>query len=159
MKLDHCAAHADSADLGMSCYRIRHDDGRIATPAEIWAAMVPRQFEIAKNGFGDNGMMDIEAELRGYAVDHAPDGWPAIRMDKLMQAANEIDRLRSELIPAWNDAGEAATLAAAAEDALEWLDLIDRLHGSGAWKFSSSENLQRLRGCQASLRARLRHNV
>ena len=46
MKLDHCAAHTGSADLGMSCYRIRHDDGKIATPAEIWAAMVPRQFEI-----------------------------------------------------------------------------------------------------------------
>ena len=102
-------------------------------------------------------MMDIEAELRGYAVDHKPDGWPAIRMDKLMQAANEIGRLRSELIPAWNDAGEAATLAAAAEDAIKWLDLIESLNASGAWKFSG-ENLQRLRGCQASLRARLRYN-
>ena len=103
-------------------------------------------------------MMDIEAELRGYAVDHEPDGWPAISMDKLMQAANEIGRLRSELIPAWNDAGEAATLAAAAEDADEWLDLIERLHSRGVWKFSDGESLQKLRECRKSLRVRLRHN-
>ena len=68
--------------------------------------------------------MDIEDELRGYAVDHEPDGWPAIRMDKLMQAANEIGRLRDELSPTWNDVGEAATLAAAAEDADERLALL-----------------------------------
>ena len=66
-------------------------------------------------------------------------------MDKVMQAANEIDRLRSELIPTWNDAGEAATLAAAAEDAIEWLNLIERKNASGKWKFSACENLQKLR--------------
>ena len=103
--------------------------------------------------------MDIEDELRGYAVDHEPHGWPAIRMDKVMQAANEIGRLREELIPIWNDAGEAATLAASAEDADEWLDLIERLHSRGVWKFSDGESLQKLRGCRESLRARLRHNV
>lgn len=103
--------------------------------------------------------MDIEDELRGYAVDHEPDGWPAIRMDKLTQAANEIGRLRGELSPTWNDVGEAATLAAAAEDADKWLGLIERLHDRGVWKFSDGENLQRLRGCRESLRARLRHNA
>lgn len=103
--------------------------------------------------------MDIEDELRGYAVDHEPDGWPAIRMDKLMQAANEICRLRDELTATWTDAGEATTLAAAAEDADEWLAMIEKLHGRGVLKFSAGESLQKLRGCRESLRARLRHSA
>ena len=67
--------------------------------------------------------------------------------------------LRYELRPMWNDVGEAATLAAAAEDADEWMALIECLHARGVWKFSDGESLQKLRACRESLRARLRHNA
>lgn len=79
--------------------------------------------------------------------------------DLIYEAVEEIEMLRDELRPMWNDAGEAATLAAAAEDADEWLLLIERLHGRGVWKFPDGESLQKLRCCRESLRSRLRHNA
>src|SRR5574337_43630 len=74
------------------------------------------------------GWMDIVAELRGFEIDHEPDGWPGVRMRQISALCDETDRLRDMLRPEWNEEGEAMTLASAAEDADEWLALIERLH-------------------------------
>jgi len=98
--------------------------------------------------------MDIVAELRGFEIDHEPDGWPGVRMRQISALCDETDRLRDMLRPEWNEEGEAMTLASAAEDADEWLALIERLHndGLGPWKFSDAHSLDRLRGCRRALR-------
>src|SRR5574337_1287155 len=100
------------------------------------------------------GWMDIVAELRGFEIDHEPDGWPGVRMRQISALCDETDRLRDMLRPEWNEEGEAMTLASAAEDADEWLALIERLHndGLGPWKFSDAHSLDRLRGCRRALR-------
>ena len=97
---------------------------------------------------------DIVAEMRGYAEDHEPDGWPAVRMCQITALCDEADRLRSEMRPEWDAAGEAQTLAAAAEDADIWLALIERLHndGRGPWKLSDATSLEKLLGCRRALR-------
>src|SRR5574337_513308 len=74
------------------------------------------------------GWMDIVAELRGFEIYHEPDGWPGVRMRQISALCDETDRLRDMLRPEWNEEGEAMTLASAAEDADEWLALIERLH-------------------------------
>ncbi len=38
--------------------------------------------------------MDIVEEMRGFEIDHEPDGWPAVRMRQVSALCNEIDRLR-----------------------------------------------------------------
>lgn len=105
--------------------------------------------------------MDIVAELRGFEIDHEPDGWPGVRMRQISALCDETDRLRDMLRPEWNEEGEAMTLASAAEDADEWLALIERLHndGLGPWKFSDAHSLDRLRGCRRALRHFLVANV
>lgn len=67
-------------------------------------------------------------------------------------AGERIEELEADSRPEWNDIGEAATLAGAAEDADEWLALIERLHHAGRWKFSDSDSAEKLRGCRQVLR-------
>lgn len=43
-------------------------------------------------------------------------------------------------------------LLAAAEDADEWLALIERLHALRRWKFSEPDSLEKLRACRSELR-------
>lgn len=43
-------------------------------------------------------------------------------------------------------------LLAAAEDADEWLALIERLHSLRRWKLSEPASIKKLRGCRAELR-------
>lgn len=38
--------------------------------------------------------MDIVEEMRGFEIDHEPDGWPGVRMRQVSALCNEIDRLR-----------------------------------------------------------------
>ena len=57
--------------------------------------------------------------------------------------------------PQWSESGEAVNLHAAAEDAEEWLALIQRLHGAGKWHFSKSDTADKLAGCRAALRKQL----
>ena len=105
--------------------------------------------------------MDVVEDLRGFETDHEPDGWPAVRMRQISALCDEADRLRGTLRPERDDAGEAMTLAAAAEDADEWLALIERLHkyGRGPWKFSQPDSLEKLRGCRRALRRFLTPNT
>lgn len=39
---------------------------------------------------------DIVAEMRGFADDHGPGGWPAVRMSQISALCNEIERLRKD---------------------------------------------------------------
>lgn len=125
---------------------------------------------------------DLMAEMRGFEEDHEPDGWPAVRMRQISALCDEVERLREQLAaaiaaetkaqdrcadledalrPEWDENGEGRTLAAAAEDADEWMALIERLHnnGRGPWKFSDATNLERLRGCRRNLRRCLTPNA
>lgn len=60
--------------------------------------------------------------------------------------------MTTHTIAEWDEHGYPKTLAAAAEDAYEWLVLIDRLHTRGSWKFSQPDSLEKLRGCMKNLR-------
>lgn len=61
--------------------------------------------------------------------------------------------------PEWDDDGMPTNLLAAAEDADEWLALIERLHGLRRWKFSEPDSLTKLRACRAELRRFMTPNV
>ena len=61
--------------------------------------------------------------------------------------------------PEWDDDGMPTNLLAAAEDADEWLALIERLHGLRRWKFSEPDSLTKLRACRAELRLFMTPNV
>lgn len=39
--------------------------------------------------------MDIVEEMRGFEIDHEPDGWPAVRMRQISALCDEIERLRT----------------------------------------------------------------
>ena len=54
--------------------------------------------------------------------------------------------------PEWNAEGMPMNLLAAAEDADEWLALIERLHALRRWKFSEPDSLEKLRACRSELR-------
>lgn len=41
--------------------------------------------------------MDIVEEMRGFEIDHEPEGWPAIRMRQISALCDEIDRLRAAI--------------------------------------------------------------
>lgn len=49
MRLAHCAAHSgdDIGDSDHTCLVIRHDDGRRATPRELWAEIERLRAEVA----------------------------------------------------------------------------------------------------------------
>lgn len=80
--------------------------------------------------------------------------------EALEAQADEIDRLAGNMRFEWDASGEPMTFAAAAEDADEWLALIELLHneGRGPWKFSDHESLEKLRGCRNNLRRFLTPN-
>lgn len=42
-------------------------------------------------------MTDLVAGMRGFEADHAPDGWPAIRMRQISALCDEIERLRGAI--------------------------------------------------------------
>ena len=99
-------------------------------------------------------MEEITEKLRSLEKDHGPDGWPAVRMRDITALLDEIDLLRAQMVATWDDdTGDPMTLAAAAEDADEWLGLIVRLHdgGRGLWKFADAESLKKLQGCRKAL--------
>lgn len=58
------------------------------------------------------------------------------------------------MIPSWTN-GTPDNLAAAAADAGEWLDLIERCVLSGHWNFSLPDSLLKLRGCIEQLERHL----
>ena len=105
--------------------------------------------------------MDIVQRMRGFEADHKPEDWPAVQMKQISALCDEIDRLRSELKPAWSESGLPATMAAAAEDAGQWLELIERLHGNGRgpWFFSQDNSLGKLKGCRRELSRFLQQNA
>lgn len=41
--------------------------------------------------------MDIVEEMRGFEIDHEPDGWLGVRMRQVSALCDEIERLRREL--------------------------------------------------------------
>lgn len=51
----------------------------------------------------------------------------------------------------WRD-GEPYNLAAAAEDAYEWLWLMDRMTSCGTWRFGRADSAPKLRRCMEELR-------
>lgn len=40
--------------------------------------------------------MGIVTEMRGFEIDHEPDGWPAVRMRQISALCDEVDRLRKD---------------------------------------------------------------
>ncbi|MFA7290922.1 MAG: hypothetical protein WC023_01615 [Rhodocyclaceae bacterium] len=38
--------------------------------------------------------MDLVAEMRGFEIDHEPEGWPAVKMRQISALCDEIERLR-----------------------------------------------------------------
>ena len=98
-------------------------------------------------------------ETKDYRQPRCQHGWVDIIQCEPCKTAAERDELKREFAPTWNEASEPTTLAAAAEDADEWLALIEKLHGRGVWQFSERESLQNLRDCRESLRSHLRSNV
>ena len=38
----------------------------------------------------------IVEDMRGFEIDHEPDGWPAIQMRQISALCDEIDRLRED---------------------------------------------------------------
>lgn len=38
--------------------------------------------------------MDIVEDMRGFEIDHDPDGWPAVRMREISALCDEVERLR-----------------------------------------------------------------
>jgi hypothetical protein len=105
--------------------------------------------------------MDIVQKMRGFEADHKPEGWPAVQMKQISALCDEIDRLREELTPSWSESGLPTTIAAAAEDADQWLQLIEKLHGNGRgpWLFSEVDSLGKLKGCRRELRRFLQQNT
>jgi len=96
------------------------------------------QLQVAEADEGAVADMDVANRLLKHGLD----------------ALDEIDLMRANLRPEWGEDGQAKTLAAAAEDADEWLALIENLNndGHGSWKFSQPDNLAKLRGCREALR-------
>ena len=41
--------------------------------------------------------MDIVEEMRGFEIDHDPEGWPAVRMRQVSALCDEIDNLRRRI--------------------------------------------------------------
>ena len=41
--------------------------------------------------------MDIVEEMRGFEIDHEPEGWPAVRMRQVSALCDEVERLRAEV--------------------------------------------------------------
>jgi len=41
--------------------------------------------------------MDIVDEMRGFEIDHEPEGWPAVRMRQVSALCDEVERLRAEV--------------------------------------------------------------
>ena len=41
--------------------------------------------------------MDIVEEMRGFEIDHEPEGWPAVKMRQISALCDEIDRLRRRI--------------------------------------------------------------
>lgn len=76
MKLAHCNTHANSDDSGLTCYRIRHDDGRPATQEEIWG-----EIERLRKA--------LRWHIRVYRV--ADEAWnPESETDRLMALALQV---------------------------------------------------------------------
>ncbi len=92
--------------------------------------------------------------------DLAHEIWAAAQLVPEEGIEDGAHRIAQILAPKWNDDGEATNLTSAAEDADEWLALIERLHndGRGPWKFSDATSLERLRGCRRALRRFLTPN-
>ena len=45
MKFEHCDKHQGTAQLGLTCKRIRNDDGTVASQEQIWALLEHLQAE------------------------------------------------------------------------------------------------------------------
>ena len=104
--------------------------------------------------FSDNGEhIRFWTASEGHAREWARENWETEPFFSAAQMAALAPRAE------WDDAGEAASLAAAAEDADEWLALIERLHESGRWKFSEADSAEKLRGCRRALRRLLASNA
>lgn len=41
--------------------------------------------------------LDIVEEMRGFEIDHEPEGWPAVKMRQISALCDEIDRLRRRI--------------------------------------------------------------
>ncbi len=98
-------------------------------------------------------------DTNDYRQKRCPHGLVDVAQCEPCRTEAERDRLLAMLRPVWNEVGEAETLAAAAEDADEWLALIERLHQMGRWKFSEADSAEKLRGCRAALRRFLTPNA
>lgn len=58
------------------------------------------------------------------------------------------------MTPQWTD-GHAANLAAAAQDASAWLELMESCVSSGVWRFGRADTMAKLQGCRAALQKHL----
>ena len=41
--------------------------------------------------------MDLVEEMRGFEIDHEPDGWPGVRMRQVSALCDDVERLRETL--------------------------------------------------------------
>lgn len=58
------------------------------------------------------------------------------------------------MTPQWTD-GHAVNLAAAAQDAGVWLEMMEKFVLLGRWHFSEADTMAKLQGCRAALQKHL----
>ena len=46
--------------------------------------------------------IEIAASFESFAIDHAPDGWPAVQQKELSEAAAMLRKQHEEIGNAWN---------------------------------------------------------
>jgi hypothetical protein len=85
--------------------------------------------------------MDIVEEMRGFEIDHEPDGWPGVRMRQVSALCDEVERLREALRIANAATADLLQAGAEAADVLrqEATILRDCHTLSGEWDGSEPE--------------------
>jgi hypothetical protein len=85
--------------------------------------------------------MDLVEEMRGFEIDHEPDGWPGVRMRQVSALCDEVERLREALRIASVATADLLRAGAEAADVLrqEASILRDRHTIDGRWDGSEPE--------------------
>lgn len=77
MKLDYCNDHVRKGKEIEACLAIRHDDGKVAKPREVWAE-IERLRNVAQAAW-----MDIETAPKDGAVIDVWNSWHGCRVENV----------------------------------------------------------------------------